>query len=266
MRRVAVIGNSHLGALKRAWDAGLAKRQPELELVFFGSPRRTIASLRATGDALTTDDAEVRRSLALTSGKADPKIRLPDYDAILLHALIGLNWAIPQAIKLNAFVRATGSVVSSGLVQDLLRNDLRKSVFQHVLEQIRSISRVPIVASTQPFLSEDSPHLAALSGLSSPLLPEMYEEFIERQMQAVAVDFLPQNAVTVTDRCFTRRVYSVNGCRLRADTTGAPSDDLRHMNESYGRTVIDDLLVKLRTSPHWGGASGQASAGTAAPR
>jgi hypothetical protein len=264
MRRVAVLGNSHLGALKRAWDAGLAKSQAELELVFFGAPRRTLVELRAIRDELTTEDPSVRKSLALTSGMTDPRVRLRTYDAVLLHGLIGRNWAVPLALKLDEYSRGTGSFVSTGLVQDILREDFRNSVLQHVVQLIRSISQVPLFVSPQPFICEDVTYRQMHNALQPPLLPQLYERYIESEVTAAALIYVPQNPVTVVDHCFTRRGFAVDGIRLRTDTTHDPGDDLRHKNESYGRIVIDDFLSKLRSSAPFSGARGRASTGTPA--
>ncbi len=245
MSRVAVVGNSHLGALKRAWDSGAAARNPQFDLVFFGAPRRTALALRAADDVLASDDPSVRRALTLTSGMADPIIRPADYDLIWLHGLIGLNWAVPQAIRLDKYSRSGGAKLSSSLLRDLFSQKYRESVLHHLVQQIRTISRVAVFVSPQPFLSEDSPYRKALHGQALPLAMQ-YEDRVRAELAAGALTYLAQNPSTVVDRCFTRARYAQAGERLVDSASSAIADDVRHMNADYGDIVIDDFTRAAR--------------------
>ncbi|MBK6863069.1 MAG: hypothetical protein IPG91_05570 [Ideonella sp.] len=245
MSRVAVIGNSHLGALKRAWDSSAATRNPQFDLVFFGAPRRTALALRAVNDVLATEDPSVLRALTLTSGMTDPIIRPADYDLIWLHGLIGLNWAVPQAIRLDMHSRSGGARLSSSLLRDLFSQQYRESALHYLLQQIRAISSVTVFVSPQPFLSEDSPYRKAHRGQTSPLAIQ-YEDRVRAELEADALNYLPQNPLTVVDRCFTRACYSQAGERLVDSASGGIADDVRHMNADYGRIVINDFMRATR--------------------
>lgn len=246
--RVVVLGNSHLGALKKAWEDG-AQLHPELELVFFGSPRQTMRELNASGNELTTDSEKTRKYLALTSGMEDPVIRINEYDVVFLHGLIQRNRMIPLSVKLEQYTTRTGSMPTSGLIRAIMAEEFENSMFWHLAREIRKISNVPLIAAPQPYQSEDSKHYAAAGEeLAKWPLAARYDGFAEDRVRSFGASYLPQPPETLVNHVFTRREYCLDAVHLTRQESGAEEGNLSHMNARFGALVLRDLAAYLRSS------------------
>jgi hypothetical protein len=250
--RVCAIGNSHLAALKKAWDDGAGARYPTITLTFFGSHRDTLKRVHAQGDALTTHDERVRESFVMTSGLATPEIRLADFDLVFLHSLVSRNWTQPFSVQLARHRERTGAVVTRGLLRAHMTERLRESVFFHLLREIRTASRIPVFVSPQAFRSEDDTHREAW-GLSDSNpdvevleialeLCGAYERMIQDETRGLSARYLAQPAETIVGRFFTGRQYCEGSVRLRGKLNiRHADDDFVHMNAAYGELVLKAL-------------------------
>jgi hypothetical protein len=254
--RVCIFGNSHLSALKKAWDDDLQSRDAQHSVVFYGSHRDTLKRVVAEAGVLVSHDSVTRRMLATTSGSNPPDVKLEDFDLVLLHGLVSRNWLIPQFLSLEKYRLQRDGFVTSGLLKAMLRERLGASVLHHLLGEVRKISQIPIVVSPQPLLAEDAARredwgLPARS--ADPMtwqeigaLLSAFETLVQETTGAMDAVYLPQPQETILDGCFTLQQYSTGSVRLTAALdVSHPADDFAHMNAQYGSLVWRDFSALL---------------------
>ena len=267
--RVCVVGNSHIAALKKAWDA---RPDASFDVVFFGAHRVSLKNVRSDGHSLVTDDAATRRSLEMTTGRPDPALRLDSVDCFVLHALINPNWVVPYAIRLARHAADAGVVVSSGLLRAVVEEIYERSVLAHMLQVIRSGSDAPILVSPQPYLSQQvlaDPvqgqrylGLAKVDGHAVPSIHDAYDATLAAAAVEHSFELLGQPKETIVDRHFTDHSYCLGSLRLsRHMDLEHPADDYQHMNEKYGALVLRDVFRRLSALREHGKSP---AAGTAA--
>lgn len=257
--RICVIGNSHIAALKKAWDSGVQSETPSIELVFFGSHQDSLKSVYLSDGRLSTRDESVRRALAMTTGLQDPELTLSSFDCFLLHALVNPNWPLPYTLRLDQHAASNGSSPSLGLVQAVVAEKLHESVLAHMVDTIRSGSDLPIVVSPQPYLSVDVlehplqgrryHHMARLDGREGPDFRDEYQSALDGLARKHSLAILPQPTETVSKRYFTAHEFCAGSVRLSKQMdVEHPSDDFAHMNVRYGALVLRDALKLFRQS------------------
>jgi hypothetical protein len=255
--RIAVFGNSHLAALKKAWDEEGESAHGGMTLTFFGSHRDELKLIRAAGDGLlTVDDEAVRKTLSMTSQLDTSEIRLAPFDCIFLYALVRRNWAVRIGAALLQYRKSVG-MVSSGLLQAMMMDQFRDSVLFHMLGVLRVAAKAPIIVAPQPYLSREAfgsePWSKDAPGLDSQEwqfvvdLCKSYEQLLRQEVSGRGALYLPQPEQTIVDRCFTRPDYSHGSVRLSAGLDIAHgSKDFDHMNSAYGALVLRDLRSTVR--------------------
>jgi hypothetical protein len=256
MMRLCIIGNSHIAALKNALDGAETKPAASVETVFFGSHSNSLRQVRAADGKFVTDDAAVRRALAMTTGRADPELAVADFDCFVLHALFNPNWMPLHTLWLSQHCLATDAVVSSGLVAAFVAENYRNSLLAHMLGVIRSMTDVPIVVSLQPYLSDairndpvqGVPYVGmeSLADYRGPTFADALAAVIKADAEKQSYVFLPQPAETVVDRFFTAHEYCAGSVRLSAAMDiEHPADDFAHMNRQYGALVMRDIYQRI---------------------
>lgn len=254
--RICVIGNSHLAAVKQAWDATPARR--DIDLVFYGSHSGSLREVRAEQGILRTDNEQVFRALSMTSGMAIPELRLCDFDAFFLHSLVNPNSVLPIMLTLARRYALDGSTVSTGLLEAVAAEKLQTSLLVHMAREIRSATNCPTAASPQPYLSHEilthsaqsAPYanLTALSCYAGPSYDDAYLKELSRTLELLGVDLLPQPQETIVESWFTDPVYCKGSVRLsQGMDIEHPKDDFAHMGMRYGALVLRDLESFLVT-------------------
>lgn len=255
--RVCIIGNSHIGVLKKAWLDGLCTQNPGLDLTFFGAQRDLLRTVQADDGRLRSQDKLTRRSLAMTTGLKDPDIRVADFDCVLLHGLVDPNWVVLHALSLFRHRNCGGAPVSSGLLSAVAMERYQQSLSCYMTGVLRGISDVPIMASPKPYWSREVIDHAdqgrPYRGVEA--LPSrrddigFYVAYQGALLDAAARDslsLLPQPPETIVDDYFTAPRFCRDSIKLTNDLDEAhPDDDYGHMNVLYGALVLRDFIGAL---------------------
>jgi hypothetical protein len=234
--RIAVLGDSHVAALKSAWQA-MAGDHPGTTFTFFASRSDGLSALKAEGAALVAGNATLRGHLRFTSGGLD-SIVPGDFDLAVIYGLRFLMSGDDDGTYSTA-VRAAA-----------LGDRFATCLALVTLRKLRGISDIPcIVGPSPPTVSPDAaaPPLAA-----EDLAP------VELALQSGVLDALqatlvgPPLAALVqplnTDRRFVDQALTLavgddrDGARTRARNQ-------RHMNADYGRLWLLALFDRLQALP-----------------
>ncbi|MGL6210863.1 MAG: hypothetical protein ACRC14_13660 [Paracoccaceae bacterium] len=235
--RVAVLGDSHVAALKAAWTA-MADSHAGTSLRFFASRSDGLSGLVIEGSALVAGNDTLRGHLAFTSGGLE-RIVPGDYDLVVIYGLRFLMSDVDE------------DGVYSVAVQAATRHDrLADCLALVTLRKLRAISDVACIVGPSP--PPVSPHDEA-----QPLSADNATK-AERALQSALLDGVgatlvgPPLAAMVrpfnTDRRFVDQALTLAVGDAR-DGGSVRAQNQRHMNADYGRLWLEALFDRLVAGP-----------------
>ncbi|MGQ0564022.1 MAG: hypothetical protein ACT4OK_02990 [Gemmobacter sp.] len=237
--QIAVVGDSHVAALKSAWEAMAAVR-PGTSLTFFASRSDGLAGLRPEGDALVADNDTLRGHLQFTSGGLD-RIVPAAYDMVVIYGLRFL---------LSAEDDDDGGVYSTAARAAARRDGFAQCLALVTLGKLRSISDIPcIIGPTPPGVSHDAGALPLSADELSAVEDALQAAALEGRGAILvgpplAAMVRPLNA----DRRFVDHALKLAVGDER-DGKGVRARNQRHMNAEYGALWLTRMFDRLRTLP-----------------
>jgi len=207
MKKICIIGNSHIGCIKKGIDFHKDIHPSDLTIDMFGSRGDTLKCLQFSEGKLFPDIKEVRDMMSITSG-GKKEIDLAIYNAFVL---IGLRFHIPRIDN-----RLSEKVHKSCLI-DLFNNSLAKEVCD--LIRLGSSSPIWILPSPLNIYEDglDTTHIAPANKHIKKLTSIYKNEDISFSLQ-------PEE--TIEKGCFTARSFDVG---LKKGYFGEP-----HLGIDYG--------------------------------
>ena len=230
--KLAAIGNSHLGSLKRGWDS-IGSEFPGIDITFFGARGREMRFLEAVGTALVPTTEYVETSFAVTSG-GQSRIELNDYDAILIYGLDArIEPTVPGAFySRQVRYRACGLAAEAALYLQTLK--LVRTVFGGSVY----LGHEPLLAApATPATQEAKLYYDGLSDLSAAVLAPLDARLIGQPDE------------TIADGPHTHAHFTRGSKRL---AVGEDNDDERHedsdnahMNDEFGELWLRNFFAEL---------------------
>jgi hypothetical protein len=223
MTRICVISNSHVVALKQAWDV-ISSDFPDTTITFFAARKSqwrdgltyVDGRLEAVGETLASQ-------LAMTSGGWSG-IVLHDYEAFLVYGF----WP-RHALEEKA------EAYSTSFLRHVLLDRARKTDLYRQVVRLRSVTDKQIFTAQSPLLAPDE------NGGTAPLLMPYEAELSLLQTEVfddLRCRLVPQPDITMLDQQATRINYIQGSQRLDVAgkaPTGPHADGERcHMNTEYG--------------------------------
>jgi len=235
MTKICIIGNSHVGSLKRGWNEIWAD-YPEQEITFFAQRSDGINDLVALNGKLIPDNEKLVKALEFTSaGKKE--IDPIDYDVFVIYGaganinFINDNQFYSSAVIKSSLIDLVTNTVSFAILKRL-RNLTNKAIF---------IGHIPLVAAVE-ILSESTPsdYIARV---------ELLNNLIYRPLRA---ELVLQPLSTIVNGNNTHPSFSKGSKSLAIgdnfDNKYHPDDDNEHMNDKFGeiwlRKFIKNYLEK----------------------
>jgi hypothetical protein len=252
MKRVCVIGNSHIAALKLGWDI-IKDEYPQIDLTFFGSPRKNLGDLRVENGALVPGSEKTLKQLQRTSG-GESEIVAGKFDNFLI---VALNFGVRRLEDLYRHYRSeehknakgANHYVSNACFLLAAKGHLRNTLAFEIAGKLKQLTDNPIMFVPQPFPS------ANISG--DPLWEDMIQygddapiarTFIEIASELTANDepVIQQPEETKSGEMFTKSELSKGSKRLtRNFNVEHPDDDYWHMNQDYGAAVLRNAIRSI---------------------
>lgn len=244
MRRLALLGNSHLAAWKLGWDE-IGESFANISITFFAANGDRLTDFRVAGDRLLITDKSIADLVELTSG-GKREIVAADYDAF---GIVGLNFGISAVSALYSRWRSDShtdrsgrfTIVSDDCFQCTVSDILRATPAIDLALKLRSLCRKPIYLGVQPAPSEavlrlkpSSYHTAGASG-DDVLLRKAYQA----AWPSMAVDnmiVVDQPASTLASPLFSKEAFQ----RGRSHVA-----DLTHLNQAYGVVALTAMLSHI---------------------
>lgn len=244
--KLALIGNSHLGAYRVALDDGYVL-PAGTEITFFGAWGMNMGKIRVEGTRLVTDDETVRAQL-LKLWQTDA-LDLNRFDAV---ALCGMHSAprILEPLYLDyrlQSVSARHHLVSADTFRLAARGLLAKTDFGRLAREIRAAFSGLLVGLPQPTYAEHALRLepkhwvaGAIKAGDDAWLANLLEEL----RGTLPFDLLVrQPSQTLASPLLTKRPFMDQGVKANRQTVS--KEDVIHANGRYGAAVLDALFAVL---------------------
>lgn len=230
--KLCVIGNSHVGHLKSAWERSLRAANPSVELTFFASRGRRLEHLHVVDGNLGTRDDQLRQALSFTSGgrtEIDPDC----YDRYLVYGA-----------RARAYF-SDGSFYSPAVQRLALRDHVRDSLAHRLILQLREVTSAPVSLGHIPLEAHDS------AAESIPL--DWYRNgmalLAEELYEPIDVDVILQPESTIVGGCRTLAHFSTGSQRLAIgdahDDEPHPPTETGHMNADFGEVWLSSFLASI---------------------
>ena len=230
MMRVAIIGNSHVGAYILAREA-IESAFPSVSLSFFALPRHSFSSC-------TYDESGVLHAREATHPNLPHQIDLSSQEAILMvgqsFALDGLAQLIGEFDMLGGQSTGKSRTVSGSLVTSFL--DHRVARYCHKLaEFLRNDARCVVVPAPHP--ATNTPELDTGAAQCSqhpeaPRLLRLWQKTVSHQMSELRYGLMLQPQELTDGPVFSPPRYS--RAASLPDGQAPTTADYTHMNEDYG--------------------------------
>ncbi|MBV8976979.1 MAG: hypothetical protein JO261_08150 [Alphaproteobacteria bacterium] len=230
MPRICVIGNSHIGACKNAWDQ-IGKKFPRFELTFFGAITADFADLAVVDGALEPQSDKLRDFFSRSSrGKTQIA---GDFDGYIL-------WGLSYHLTIAAWVFGdckARNCDERGFVE-AMKARMSKTPSIEILGKLRAITEAPVALVHDPFVSEMKPREEANLPTDDEDARRLADIF-----QASAVELgteLGFKPFFQAERTLANPVQTKQ--RFSAGLTAAGTPDIYHANAKFSSFLLRRIL------------------------
>ncbi len=238
MTKICIIGNSHVGALKMAWD-NTCRHYPTLDITFFAQRGYGLKDLRVEHKSLLPTSESLASALQFTSG-GKTEIDTQLYDVFLIYGLF-----------LTPYFPDDKHFYSQAVLQHALYDHVEGSLSFRLLKQLRSITDKAIFAGHDPLLiptgelSNDSNPVAYLDAIGT--LNRLFYQPLFAEVIAQPLDTIVYGRHTHAD-------FSKNSLRLavgrKSDLEAQPDHNKGHMNGEFGELWLRQFFGKIAYRSH----------------
>ena len=264
MTKLCMIGNSHVAAMRNAWNT-VAADYPGLDVDIFAQHAKHFANATLTGKgALAVEGPRLWRFRAGSDDNRCSEINLANYDAVILVALaFGANSVFRHYRKYHWY--GMKGRRQQGLTRENFRkaaqSDAEATAALHLAALIQPAANVPLFLVPAPLPSErgyddeDMPGMiawrAAAENGDAEALMAMYDEILAGIGQNGVVIVAQPEDSKANFRATLQR-YADNAARTHNDGI-RPENDYFHMNDEYGALIWRGLVQALRRANVIGG-------------
>jgi hypothetical protein len=239
MKKLAIICNSHGGAIKEAWDA-ISPSQPNLKIDFF--VQRNIGKHPLLLISPNNKHVESITDI-MTYYPDDGVCNIEDYDSF---AVVGLGFGIHHILRTYRLYRSETHQILKGThilsydcFQASIAGFLNSSTAIKVINVLEKATNSPIYYIPEPAINEtvfdgvyEKAYKYALDSNDSAALRDSY--LIELKNSLKRAKLLDQDEITLINNIFTKKNYA-----LTRDQSHL------HMNEKYGDITLKNLIKNI---------------------
>ena len=237
--RICIIGDSHTGALKRAWDNHFnSLDKSAFDIVFFASGGLGMADLKLDGKKLLPSNDTLKEKMKFTSN-GHTCINLTAYDLFLIYGL-------------RAMPYFTGGVFySDAVIEESIKDNYTNSLSFEVLKMIRQVVDKKIFIGHCPLLADTNRDGERLNIDLSNQYINGISLANKRLFNLLGSELLTQPTETIAaNGRYTHSRFSKGSKRLDLAGIGQPhpENDNFHMNDEFGKLWLELFLKKISLS------------------
>jgi hypothetical protein len=247
---ICLIGNSHLAAVKLAWEE-VQEQYPHIVLQMFGSHSASLRDTALDSGRIVPTTKQVHRNFKWTS--QTNAIRLNKYDAFYIISAGFSPLPIFRLYSEWGYYELNGRrkyLVSRDCFRRAVLGWLRAVPAMHLLRLIRSGTDAPIYLCAQALPSDeclddpssDIEHKDAIAHGDEANLFDLYLDLC-RELTTDNVFAIQQPDSTKSGIALTKREYSRNSVGLTPKfDLEHPPNDYFHMNRLYGAEMLKAMF------------------------
>lgn len=237
MLKIAIVGNSHLAALKLAMRRQLFA-QEDMAIRFWGLPGPEFHSITYSAGLLQTPSKIF--VLQISDGLYE-SLPVHEFDAIVFHGV-----ALNVSDYLLSLRKASQDLrnYSRAFLEDGLRSCMEQAPSWNLVRSLRSEFAGRLLMSAMPLSSEDGTKFKGISITGDELA--QLNHHIGAELGKIDIEYVSQPSDTIRDSKYTKREFCVDSVRLAAKLCYKhPDDDYIHMNERYGSEILHAVGARL---------------------
>jgi hypothetical protein len=240
--RIAIIGNSHLAALKVAVRDGLF-RTGEPEITFWGTGGYGFNTISYEGGQFRTPLRDF--VLKVSDGRYE-SLPAHDFDAIIFHGvLLNVGRYLSSLRKTSEDLRC----YSRACLREGLQMCIEDAPTYPLVRSLRTDYDRRVLISPMPLMSEDDILFKERSVRAEEF--EVLNSCIAGIFSDIGAEYVAQPSDTVRDYKCTKREFCVNSVGLIGDLSiKHPNTDHLHMNGQYGARVLEEIAARLSVGEH----------------
>jgi hypothetical protein len=248
MKRICLIGTSHLAALKHG--SALVDMDGKAEFRYFGCGAGSFRGARYSDGAMVPITRNMRTRFAHISGGLD-RIHVRDFDAFAVVGFAGFSTAISVATSYRTMEfqsRRNQPLLSRPLFEKVIECSIEKEIGVDMARTLAKVADAPVVVLAKPRTAHielsTNTRLQRLKESGDGMrLGEIYATILA-ELSHDGVQFLDQPNDTIVDFIVTADEFSTGSKRL-GNGEALSEQDTRHMNSAYGAKVLMQLLSHL---------------------
>lgn len=263
MTKIAIVGTSHVAALKLGWDE-IASDHPDVSIEFLATKASNFGAFRLYGDltfGLRKRSLQKKALLEKKYGKSS--IELGKADAVLF---AGVGSAFSRFSELISAVDVSGiretgapTLLSKESCDALLRGIVRDDLPE---DSWRNWNGPPLFLSYPPIPTEDCGEIVNESAMQRfgdwsrivnnpaglrPLLSLLFD-IAEEELAKAGIRFLRQPEETRTEIGMTRPELKTGAARVGGEEFS--KNNFNHMNSQFGTLMLEQLLREVGVDAH----------------
>ena len=228
--KICVLGNSHIGALKRA-DYSSIFGDPVPKLVFWGVPGKRFLEITCEGGRLIAPDGlPAWNDSEATNGL----IQLYQFDVLILH---GPPLNVPALYLTLRAHQSDLRFYSEAFLREGIPEFLATRPAIDLIRRIRANFKGRIFASPQPLVSAGQNFFGGQTIRRTER--DILDDIVIKFFSGIGVDYVPQPSSTIVDEQYTAAAYCI------ATTNEKHANDISHMNGLYGTEVLRAIAARL---------------------
>ena len=240
---ILIIGNSHVGSLKRAWD-NIANSVDDCEIHFIAARWRLLAELKLNDNVFYTNNDQLSKSMAFTLGATRYDMTETPPDVILFY---GMRMSLPIDL-----IKATTEKRFSSAFLDRAKQELFSDWGWQLVSQITrklNTSNQPVFVS-MPLPSSGEADFSDFDRSSYCEIANLVQVFQNRYLNELGLVYALQPYETFNpEQMITFKKFSVGSKRLAigdaADNASHPVEDYLHMNDDFGELFLRSFIQNV---------------------
>jgi len=241
LKRICILGNSHLGALVQAEQGNARFADAGYDVLYWGAAGGNFPKIRYNAGIFTSPHPSQARMI---SGDRCEELAVANADVLIAYGChVMLSTQTRRIAMILQEAEGISSAMRAAYLDEIVSHWWRNATIRPLIEAVRrDFPKMPIFLYAHPLEGKHGGYFARLRDMG--LVREVFLRLIihlETWAETRSVSFCRQPQETVVDDLFTDPVFARGSVKLGQDEQH-PEGDLRHMNSSYGNLVMDQLF------------------------
>lgn len=227
---ICILGNSHVAALKLAWDE-IKVDYINTNIVFVAGPGAALENLEINNNEITSPDPKTKMIIERVSGQK--VIDLRHFDLFIIY---GLGYSFNSGL---------GDGLSQSLFATLTLDKYINSLNYKITKLIRKASASEIFIMHTPLRAVDESAYLNSTPVYEKIINKMDLNFKDDKILFLTQPKLTKSTDWATKKEFTKGSLKLDISENQLDVNVHDEADIVHMNKFFGIIYVNEILNKI---------------------